>query len=159
MIGLDAAGLVIAGNRFEQPAALLQHFATPVKGVHKLWIQCDGLVIARQRFAGTGEIVVRACAAVISDRIADIERYGSVETLEGRLPLTEQLENEAKIALSARTARLDRNRALEILHRPLQIVRLAREHPQRSERAKMIGLDIEYFLIGLASGRYLSLLL
>src|SRR5580658_8416396 len=100
MIGLDAAGLVIAGNRFEQPAALLQHFATPVKGVHKLWIQCNGLVIVRQCVAGTAEIVVRAGAAVISDRVADIECYGSVEIFEGRLPLAEQLENEAKIALS-----------------------------------------------------------
>jgi hypothetical protein len=94
---------------------------------------------------------------VISDRIADIERYGSVETLEGRLPLTEQLENEAKIAQSARAARLDHDRPLEILHRPLQIVRFAREDPHRTERTKMIGLDVEYLLVGLASGRYLPL--
>src|ERR1700685_1323712 len=98
MIGLDTAGLVIAGNRIEQPAALLQHFAAPVKGVHKPWIQCDGLVIVRQCVAGAAEFVVHACAAVISDRVADIERYGSVETLEGRLPSTEQLENEGNTA-------------------------------------------------------------
>jgi hypothetical protein len=71
--------------------------------------------------------------------------------------LAEQLENEAKIALSARAARLDRDRPLEILHRPLQIVRLTREHPHRTERTKVIGLDIEDFLVGLASGRYLPL--
>jgi hypothetical protein len=159
VIGLDTTDLVIAGNRIMQPAALLQYDAAPVSGVQKPWIQSNGLVVVRDRFAATPEIIVGFRAAVIGDRVAHIERYGSVETLEGRLPLPEQLESEAKIAMDSRVARLHRDRPLEILYRQLQIVRLAREHAERSERSKMIGLDIEYFLVGLASGCDLPLLL
>ena len=84
MIRLDPAGLVIAGNRLMQPGALLQYDTAPVSGVHKPWVQFDGLVVVRKRLARTPEIVIGLGAAVIRDRVPDIERYGSVETLEGR---------------------------------------------------------------------------
>src|SRR6266567_9126477 len=107
MIGLDPDDLVIAADCIIRPSALLQHDATPVGGLHKSRIDRDGLVVARQRFVDTPEIVAGLRAAVMGNRTVRVECYRPVETGQGGVRLLELFEREAAVAMSSRIARLD----------------------------------------------------
>src|SRR2546430_956437 len=99
MLGLDPNDLVIAGECLSRPSALLQHEATPVSGLHEPRIDHYGLIITRQRFVNTPEVLAGLRAAVMSDLTVRIECYRPVETRQGGVRLMELSEREAAVAM------------------------------------------------------------